>query len=225
MKIRLYQINRERDKDNMFLNPFSPMTPPDPEIYDEVFRGNVDCNDLEDVFALFNTYPPALHRGRAISVSDIVLTDENGKMTAHFCDCIGFKKVAFDYEKAHLDNNLMRVIYAEPGREAYETFVGSDLESMQKAVGNGFIEPVWLEDDICLIDNDSAKLMGLPGNRHIGDGTSVVAGPFFICADDGENFTGLSDSQAERYLNMFKEPEEIDEEEVQADMRYMVYEM
>ncbi len=229
MKIRLYQINTERDKDGAFLRAYSANNPPKEDIYDEVFRGIVKADDLEDVFALFNTFPPMVHRGRAMSVSDVLLVEDPdfaGRMNCYYCDDIGFKKIKFDYESIKPDKEkYMKVVYAEPGLEAYETYIGRNLESMQKAVGEGFIEPLWIEDDVCIIDNDSAKLIGMPGNRHINNGHSVIAGPFFVCGDDGDNFTDLNKSQIEKYLNKFKSPETISQEEVEDDMKFEIYEM
>ena len=229
MKIRLYQINPERDKDGIYLKSYSPNNEPKASIYDEVFRGVVDCDDLEDVFTLFNTFPPMVHRGNAMSVSDVVVvedTDFAGKVNAYYCDAIGFKKIDFDYMSIKPDpSKFMRVVYAEPGKEAYETYIGRDLQSMQKAVGDGFIEPIWIEDDTCIIGNDSAKLIGMQGNRHINNGHSVIAGPFFVCGDDGDIFTDLSDSQTQKYLQEYKVPEIISQQEVENDMKFEVFEM
>lgn len=78
MKIKVFQINSERDKDRVkFENiarteEYQGKSQIDSSIYDEVFSGNVDCKNLEDVFRLFNTDTPLTHRGHSLSVSDIV---------------------------------------------------------------------------------------------------------------------------------------------------------
>ena len=78
MKIKVFQINSERDKNRVkFENlarteEYQGKLQIDSSIYDEVFAGNVDCKDLEDVFRLFNTDTPLTHRGHSLSVSDIV---------------------------------------------------------------------------------------------------------------------------------------------------------
>lgn len=78
MKIKVLQINSERDKNRVkFENlaraeEYQGKLQIDSSIYDEVFAGNVDCKDLEDVFRLFNTDTPLTHRGHSLSVSDII---------------------------------------------------------------------------------------------------------------------------------------------------------
>ena len=69
-----------------------------PEIYDLVYESNVDCKNLEDVYAMFNLNHPEDFRGHSLSVSDIVEVN-NGKSVAdgfYFCDSFGFQKVKFD---------------------------------------------------------------------------------------------------------------------------------
>lgn len=68
--------------------------PPD-ELYKAVFDGQLDTDDLEDIFAIFNMNHPEGYRGRSLSMSDIVeLYDESGG-TFFYCDTIGFKQVPF----------------------------------------------------------------------------------------------------------------------------------
>ena len=65
--------------------------------------------------------------------------------------------------------------------------------------------------------NEESKLIGMEGNRRIGDGSSIIAGPFFICGTTEEDFRGLTDSEVDLYMDRFKEPEQISPEEVSAD--------
>ena len=67
------------------------------------------------------------------------------------------------------------------------------------------------------ICNEEGKLIGMEGNRRIGDGSSIIAGPFFICGTTEEDFRGLTDSEVDLYMDRFKEPEQISPEEVRAD--------
>ena len=57
----------------------------------------------------------------------------------------------------------------------------------------------------------------MQGNRRLENG-SVIAGPFLIVRDDGSDFASLTDHQTEQYLEKFREPQDISQEEVQADM-------
>lgn len=138
---------------------------------------------------------------------------------AFFCNDIGFEKVEFDEGRTQKPGNLMRVVYVEPNRPAYEAEIANDLDHLQKAVG-GLIEPIYTEDGMLIVGNDEAKLMGMAGNRHLGD--SVLAGPFFVCGDDGEDFCSLTDEEAARAMERFAEPEQISQAEVQADMGFTI---
>ncbi len=219
MRIKIYQINSERDKDRShFLgsdernNLFGNLNVKASE-YDEVFNAEIDETDLEDIFQRFNTTYHPLYRGYSLSVSDVVVTD-NG---AFFCDSIGFKKIDFDESQTHKPDDLLSVVYKEPGKPAFAAELPHDLKSMQKAVG-GYIECVSIDDNAVIICNEEAKLEGLQGNIRLGNGSSIVAGPIFICGDDGEDLCSLTDEQTEKLLNQYSEPEDISHEETQSDM-------
>ena len=76
-------------------------------------------------------------------------------------------------------------------------------------------------DGTVLVGNEEAKLNGMEGNRHIGE--SVIAGPFFIVGEDGEDFRSLTDDEAQRYMERFAQPEQISQQEVEKDMGFTIY--
>ena len=207
MRVKIYQINSGRDeKREKFLGMdarerLSLSQTIDPAIYDEVFSAEIDESDPEEIFRRFNTEGHPLHRGHSLSVSDVVVND-NG---AFFCDSIGFRQIDFDEAQTQKPGNLMRVVYV--------------------AVGDGLIEPIDNDDGTCLVGNEESKLRGMDGNRRIGDGSSIMAGPFFVCGDSGETFRSLTDEEVTRYMARFAEPEDISPEEVEADMGFMIYPM
>ena len=218
MRVKIYQINSARDNANRKFMSLKDGEAVDSSIYDEVFNAEIDEMNLEEIYARFNTEGHPLHRGHSLSVSDIVVM--NGK--AHICQSFGFKEIPFDVSQTQKPDNLMRVVYVEPNRPAYEAEVVHTLEGEQRAV-KGYIEPVYIEDDnTCLICNEEAKLEGMEGNRRIGDGTSIIAGPFFVVGLTEEDFRGLTDEEVTRYMDRFKEPEQISQEEVQGDMGFTI---
>ena len=80
----------------------------------------------------------------------------------------------------------MEVLLVEPGKEARIAEIGSDLKSLQAAVG-GYIEAAYFFDDpVALICNEEGRLLGL---QH--------------------NCTILGETQVDntKYLDMFKYPE------------------
>ena len=223
MRVKIYQINSDRDTDRThFLgsdernNLFGDLHINE-SAYDEVFNAVIDETDLEEMFRRFNTEYHPLYRGYSLSVSDVVVTEDG----AFFCDSIGFKPIDFDESKTHKPDNLMKVVYKEPGKPAFEAEVRNDLESEQKAVG-GFIECVYNEDNTIIVCNEEGKLIGMKGNIHLDNGTSIIAGPFFVCGDNGEDFCSLTDEQTQKYLNKYSEPEDISDEETQSDVGFSI---
>ena len=224
MRVKIYQINTDRDPNRMkFLGmehrkALHLKGEIDPAMYDEVFNAEIKESDPEDIFRRFNSEGHPLYRGHALSVSDVVLTESG----AFFCDSIGFRRVPFDETQTRKPGDLMRVVFVEPGERPYEAEIRNRLEWEQKAVG-GLIEPIYNGDGTILVGNDEAKLLGMKGNRHLGDGGSIIAGAFFVCGDAGENFRSLTDAETERYMRLFAEPENISDAEVQADSGYILF--
>ena len=93
---------------------------------------------------------------------------------------------------------------------------------MQRAVGNGLIEPIYMDDSCVLVGNEESKLRGMQGNRHL-DGGGIIAGPFFICGDAGENFRSLTDEEVDKYMEKYAEPEDISDDETQSDIGFILF--
>ena len=70
--------------------------------------------------------------------------------------------------------------------------------------------------------NDSAKLLGMEGNRRLDNG-SIIAGPFFVIGTEGESFRSLTEAEVKAYLQQYAEPQQISQREVQADMEFTFY--
>lgn len=108
----------------------------------------------------------------------------------------------------------IKVIVAEPMKEAYVTTIKNELSELQAVVG-GYIEvlPFTSEDEVCIVCNEEGKINGLPLNRGLSDPEGklyeIIAGTMFIVGDDYEagEFVSLTDEQIEKYLNQFLKPE------------------
>ena len=227
MNIKIYQIDTNRDNVGAKFQSLNRLkdNKVDASLYNEVFKGNVESNSLEEVFRKFNTDGHPLHRGHSLSVSDVVKLEENTdnlEAGFYYCDSIGFAKVDFDESLVHKQNNLMQVVYVEPHRKPFISEIEHTLDAEQKAVG-GLIELVYNEDGTAIICNEEGKLIGLDGNRHIGDGSSIIAGAFFVVGLTEDDFCSLTDEEAQKYMERFSELEEISEEDVQNDMGFTIY--
>ncbi len=222
MKIKIYQIDIDRDIGNRKFFPLDTESGAeevlnvDASIYDEVFSGEVDCSNLEAVYSLFNNGGHPLHRGHSLSISDVVVTEKG----AFYCQDFGFQQVSFDESQAQKPSDLLRVVYVEPGKPAYEAELGDDVRSMQRAV-KGPIQVCYIAPKTLIVYNDDGKLNGMPGNRKLENGT-VFVGPFFVVSEKGEDFASLSDEQIAEYLEMFAQPQEISQSEVEDDFHIMV---
>jgi hypothetical protein len=106
----------------------------------------------------------------------------------------------------------MKVIMLEAGKLAEVKEIDGNLEGMQSVV-RGYIEPCYFTDEpVCIIVNEEGKTIGLDLNRGIYDEDNclidIIAGPAFICGLGEEDFVDLTDEQIEKYLEMFKFPEQ-----------------
>lgn len=223
MKINIYQINRERDTQQlkfMGLDTVRKMlhsAEPDSAAYDKVYSGDVKCRNLEDVFTLFHSGRPEGFRGHSLSVSDVVEVEDATSITPgfYFCDSIGFKEIPFQPELTTdvvIRTPTIQVVLVEPGKLARIAEIGTTLDAMQRTVG-GNIEPCYpFEEQVCIVCNDEGKISGLPLNRAIRDEDTheivdIVAGTFFICDCRKESFGSLSQEQQNRYLEKYRFPE------------------
>lgn len=176
MKIKIYQIDMERDEHRIAMMGYEDTLARlnsdsiDPTIYDLVFDGEVEARDLEAVYAKFNLDHPAGYTGRSMSVSDVVQVVESntGKEGFYFCDSIGFKEIPFQPEltKSALPRTI-DVVLVEPEKPARAAKITATLEGMQAMVG-GDIEPFYpFEEQVCIVCNEEGKLIGLPLNRAV----------------------------------------------------------
>lgn len=222
MRVKIYQINSNRDKHNVkfcgleILQKLQGSSEIDSSIYDEVFDAELEESNLEEIFGRFNQEGHPLHRGHSLSVSDIVVKEDG----AYFCQPIGFEKVDFQESLAHKPDNLMQVVYVEPHRIPYTAEIENTLKGQQRAVG-GLIQYLYNDDKTIIVINDEGKLNGSEGNRRIeGD---VLCGSFFIAGDAGENLCSLTEEQIQKYTEQFAEPEDISQEEIESHTGFNLF--
>lgn len=132
MKIKIYQVNMERDPNDVCfmgydrLEKLQGTTDIDSTIYDKVFEGEVNCFTLEKLYEIFNREHPAGYKGRSMSVSDVVeiVDGMTGKSYFHFCDSFGFKEVSFEPDKTQISERFcdgdkaetISVLLIQPGK-------------------------------------------------------------------------------------------------------------
>jgi len=111
-------------------------------------------------------------------------------------------------------------LMVEPGKHPKVTKLKDDLDSLQKAVSigadyQGLIEFVSLGNGDCIMCNEEGKLIGLDGNRRLGD--DILVGVFYIMSEneDGE-LLSLTEQKIEHYTELFWVPETFDRGEIEA---------
>ena len=114
----------------------------------------------------------------------------------------------------------IRVLKVEPGKEPTLAMLDNNLDDLQKAVSigapsQGLIEIIDLEEDVCLILNEEAKLISeLKPNRRFGN--DILVGVFYVAGQDNDgNLRSLSEFKMQKYAKLFEKPcNDITDEEV-----------
>ena len=105
----------------------------------------------------------------------------------------------------------LTVLLIEPERYPKVIQIGSDLKSLQQAVG-GWIEAVYpWKDKAAIILNEEGKLNQLPLNRALrtddGEIYDITAGNMLVVGLEEENFSSLTNDQLTHYEKLFHQPE------------------
>lgn len=106
----------------------------------------------------------------------------------------------------------MKVLLVEPYKYPVVTDIDNSLSAEQEAVG-GYIEAIYLDNEIVLICNEEGKVNALPLNRAVyndkGEIVDITAGTFFICAarPDDDNFSSLTEKEIKKYSEIFHFPQ------------------
>ena len=101
----------------------------------------------------------------------------------------------------------IKALVVEPMKPCEVREIDGSLETMQAIVG-GNVQAVYpFRDEIALICNEEAKLMGLPYNRPLTDNHGlpydIICGTFFLAGQGGEDFVSLTDEQIGRYKDLY----------------------
>ena len=222
MNINIYQIDTSTDRKRICffgLDEIKELTGEDTlnsGIYDKIFSGDVDCNNLEAVYRMFNTDHPEGYTRRSLSVSDVVEITDSDKKGFYFCDNIGFQKINFDSSlcKDLTATEKLSVLLIQPGKAPRMVEIPDTLDAMQELVGGYIEEYMPFDDEVAIIVNEEGKLNGLPPNRAIftEDGkqiADVLVGDFFIVKSpvDSDKYQSLPKDLAKKYAEKFKYPE------------------
>ena len=94
----IYQLRRDAPVELRFARMENLSAPPDPANYEAVYTREVypdsdRSRTLENFYYIFNEERPVDFTGHSLSVSDIVALKQDGKVSYHYCDSVGFKEL------------------------------------------------------------------------------------------------------------------------------------
>lgn len=103
-RYKIYQFKSgEENHCKRFMSLSNQPEPVNIADYQLVYEGSlidIDGDDkLEGIFKKFNIDHPDDFKGHSLSVSDVIVTDVDGKKTAYFCDSFGYTEIP-DFYKA-----------------------------------------------------------------------------------------------------------------------------
>lgn len=154
----IYQLRRDAPVELRFANLGSLAAPPDPANYDAVYTREVYPDDdtgriLENFYYIFNDERPGDFVGHSLSVSDIVALKQDGKVSYHYCDSMGFQELpAFQKPENYL--------------KAAEMSMEDDYGMIDGIINNGPKQPTVADLEAQVKAGMSISLMDLAEAAH-----------------------------------------------------------
>ena len=91
---------------------------PSVENYEILYRGNLpegkrsvpQAELLEQLYQKFNFARPTDYHGHSLSVSDVIMLNQDGKISAHYVDSIGFKELPGFLDKKQERSSVLQTL-------------------------------------------------------------------------------------------------------------------
>ena len=154
----IYQLRRDAPVELRFASLGSLAAPPDPANYEAIYTREVYPDDdtgriLENFYYIFNDERPGDFVGHSLSVSDIVALKQNGKVSYHYCDSMGFQELpAFQKPENYL--------------KAAEMSMEDDYGMIDGIINNGSKQPTVANLEAQVKAGMSISLMDLAEAAH-----------------------------------------------------------
>lgn len=154
----IYQLRRDAPVELRFANLGSLAAPPDPANYEAIYTREVYPDDdtgriLENFYYIFNDERPGDFVGHSLSVSDIVALKQDGKVSYHYCDSVGFQELpAFQKPENYL--------------KATEMSMEDDYGMIDGIINNGSKQPTVADLEAQVKAGMSISLMDLAEAAH-----------------------------------------------------------
>jgi hypothetical protein len=79
---------------------------PDPENYVLAYDGQIETNDLENIWTKFNTRHPPSYTGHSLSMSDVIELYDHTGCEFHYVDRFGFQQIDFVGQEPEQTRNM-----------------------------------------------------------------------------------------------------------------------
>lgn len=103
-KCRIWQLTSDAPINMRFISYEAMMQKfgdPEPSNYSVVFDGQIESNDLEEIYAKFRSGNNPGFTGHLMSLSDVVELYDDAGSEFYYCDKVGFRQIEF----SHLQQN------------------------------------------------------------------------------------------------------------------------
>jgi len=154
----IYQLRLDAPVELRFASLGSLAAPPDPANYEAIYTREVYPDDdigriLENFYYIFNDERPGDFVGHSLSVSDIVALKQDGKVSYHYCDSMGFQELpAFQKPENYL--------------KAAEMSMEDDYGMIDGIINNGPKQPTVADLEAQVKAGMSISLMDLAAAAH-----------------------------------------------------------
>lgn len=154
----IYQLRRDAPVELRFASLGRLAASPDPANYEAIYTREVYPDDdtgriLENFYYIFNDERPGDFVGHSLSVSDIVALKQNGKVSYHYCDSMGFQELpAFQKPENYL--------------KAAEMSMEDDYGMIDGIINNGSKQPTVANLEAQVKAGMSISLMDLAAAAH-----------------------------------------------------------
>ncbi|MCQ2511412.1 MAG: DUF5688 family protein, partial [Lachnospiraceae bacterium] len=168
--------------------------------------GSIDRHDLESMVREVNASEVLPKDQLSDNVYHYDSQDQVFELAGKYEERMAVKEAAQEYgsqEKA----DTMTVLLVEPNKYPEVKEIGTDLESLQQAVGGNIEVTYPFEDNVGLVVNEEGKINGMPLNRAVRDEdggvTDIVAGSFLVVGLTEDSFGSLTQEQIGKFEQEF----------------------
>lgn len=172
--------------------------------------GSIDRHDLESMVREVNSSEVLPKDQLSDNVYHYDSQDQVFELAGKYEERMAVKEASQEYGTQE-KSDTMTVLLVEPNKYPEVKEIGTDLESLQQAVGGNIEVTYPFEDNVGFVVNEEGKINGMPLNRAVRDEdggvTDIVAGSFLVVGLTEDSFGSLTQEQIGKFEQEFHQPE------------------